>query len=203
MESFPQRSRMSARRLRDPCNWTEVRSTNNWVRNSQISPFRHKWGQNNILFWSAVPSTTEHFYALTRPPNCKSRLCRHSVTSSTPPHSRHTSCSPLLTARVSQRNWNSYTIPRAAFPKYRVIRNDCRGSNNLSYTFSRCKPHVVSFYGVTSRIRFMFLLFPQLSRYWRYESEPPLKPSPLTCYKQFGTNSIIVLMSVESQRVPI
>jgi hypothetical protein len=27
-----------------------------------------------------------------------------------------------------------------------------------------------------------------------------LKPSSLTCYKQFGTNSIIVLMFVESQR---
>jgi hypothetical protein len=25
-----------------------------------------------------------------------------------------------------------------------------------------------------------------------YKSEPPLKPSPLTCYKQFGTNSINV-----------
>jgi len=61
--------------------------------------------------------------------------------------------------------------------------------------------HVISFYGVTSKIRFMFLLFPQVSRNWRYESEPPLKPSPLTCYKQFRTNSIIVLMSVESQRV--
>ena len=36
-----------------------------------------------------------------------------------------------------------------------------------------------------------------------YESEPPLKPSPLTCYKQFGTNAIIVLMFVESQRVHI
>ena len=42
-----------------------------------------------------------------------------------------------------------------------------------------------------------------VSRNWRYESEPPLKPSPLTCYKQFGTNSIIVLMFVESQRVHI
>jgi len=42
-----------------------------------------------------------------------------------------------------------------------------------------------------------------VSRYWRYESEPPLKPSPLTCYKQFGTNSFIVLMSVESQMVHI
>ena len=43
----------------------------------------------------------------------------------------------------------------------------------------------------------------QVSRNWRYESEPPLKPSPLTCYRQLRTNSIIVLMSVESQRVHI
>jgi len=42
-----------------------------------------------------------------------------------------------------------------------------------------------------------------VSRNWRYEPEPPLKPSPLTCYKQSGTNSIIVLMFVESQRVHI
>ena len=42
------------------------------------------------------------------------------------------------------------------------------------------QPHVISFYGVTSRIRFMFLLLPQASRNRRYESEPPLKPSPLT-----------------------
>jgi hypothetical protein len=43
----------------------------------------------------------------------------------------------------------------------------------------------------------------KVTRNWRYESEPPLKPSPLTCYKQFETNSIIVLMFVESQRVHI
>jgi len=49
---------------------------------------------------------------------------------------------------------------------------------------------------IFSKFSFMFLLFPQVSRNWRYESEPPLKPSPLTCYKQFGTNSIIVLMLV-------
>jgi len=65
------------------------------------------------------------------------------------------------------------------------------------------QPHVISFYVVTSRIRFMFLVFPQVSRNWRYESELPLKPSPLTCYKQSGTNSIIVLMFVESQMVQI
>jgi len=35
------------------------------------------------------------------------------------------------------------------------------------------------------------------------ESEPALKPSPLTCYKQIGTNSIIVLIFVESTRVHI
>ena len=65
------------------------------------------------------------------------------------------------------------------------------------------QPHVISFYGVTSRIRFMFLLFPQVSRNCRYESDPPVIPSPLTCYRQFGTNSITVLMFVESQRVQI
>jgi len=65
------------------------------------------------------------------------------------------------------------------------------------------KHHAFSFYGVTSRIRFMFLLFPQASQNWRYESKPPLKPSPPTCYKQFATNSIIMLMFVESQRVYI
>jgi len=59
------------------------------------------------------------------------------------------------------------------------------------------------FYGVTLRIRFMFLLFPQVSWKWRYESEPPFEPSPLTGYRQFGTNSVIMLMFVESQRVHI
>jgi len=82
--------------------------------------------------------------------------------------------------------------------KYRVIRNDYRGFNNCHLVL-QMQPYVISFYGVTSRIGFMFLLFPQLSRNWRYESEPPLKPSPLTC----GTNKIIMLMFVESQRVHI
>ena len=72
-----------------------------------------------------------------------------------------------------------------------------------SHLFLQMQPHLIYFCGVTSRIRFMFLLFPQVSWNWRYKSEPPLKPSPLTCYIQFGTNSIIVLMFVESQRVLI
>jgi len=55
----------------------------------------------------------------------------------------------------------------------------------------------VFFYDVRSAVVMHF------SRIWRYESEPPLKPSRLTCYQQFGTNSIFVLMFVESQRVHI
>ena len=62
------------------------------------------------------------------------------------------------------------------------------------------QPHVISFYGVTSKIRFPFHLFPQVSRNWRYESEPPLKPSPLTCYRQFGTNSNIVLFLLRNNQ---
>jgi len=98
----------------------------------------------------------------------------------------------------SQINWPNILYLRL----YRVNRNDCRGFNNCHLVL-QMQPHMISFCGVASRIRFMFLLFPQISRNWRYESEPPLKPSPLTSYKQFGTNSIIVLMFVESQRVNI
>ena len=50
---------------------------------------------------------------------------------------------------------------------YRVIRKDCRGLNNCHLVL-QMQPHVISFYGVTSRIRFMLLLFPQVSRNWRY-----------------------------------
>jgi len=36
------------------------------------------------------------------------------------------------------------------FSQYRVIQNDCRGVNNLSYTIHlvlQMQPHVISFYG--------------------------------------------------------
>ena len=65
--------------------------------------------------------------------------------------------------------------------KYRVIKNDCRGYTQYTPDATPCD----FFYGVTSRIKFMFLLFPQVSRNWRYKSEPPLKPSPLTCCMKF------------------
>jgi len=63
--------------------------------------------------------------------------------------------------------------------------------------------HVICFYGgyVKDQVYVppLSASIPEL----RYESEPPLKLSQLTCYKQFGTSSIIVLMFVESQRVHI
>jgi len=71
----------------------------------------------------------------------------------------------------------------------RIIQNNCRGVNNLSYDATPCD----------------FFL-------WGYVKDqvyvPPLPASILelkvvTCYKQFGMNSIIVLMFVESQRVHI
>jgi len=74
--------------------------------------------------------------------------------------------SSLAKRLTYKRYWDYYLL-------YRVIRNDCRGFNNCHLVL-QMQPHVISFYGVTSRTRFMFLLFPQVSRNWRYESEPPL-----------------------------
>jgi len=52
-----------------------------------------------------------------------------------------------------------------------------------SYTIhSICKPMWFISVGLRQWIRFTFLLFPEVSRNCMYESEPPLKPSPLTCY---------------------
>ena len=74
--------------------------------------------------------------------------------------------------------------------KYRVIQNECRGFNNLSYTIRlvlQMQPHVISFYGGYVKDQ---VYVPPLSA-----SIPKLKV--VTCYKQFGTNSIILLMFVE------
>jgi len=38
------------------------------------------------------------------------------------------------------------------------------GVLTICHLVHQMQPHVISFYGVTSRIRFMFLLFPQVSR---------------------------------------
>jgi len=46
---------------------------------------------------------------------------------------------------------------------YRVFRNDCRGLTTCHLVL-QMQPHMISFYGVTLRIRFMFLLFPQVPR---------------------------------------
>ena len=39
----------------------------------------------------------------------------------------------------------------------------------------------------TLQVFVTYLIGALVSRNWRYESEPPLKPSPRTCYRQFGT----------------
>ena len=45
----------------------------------------------------------------------------------------------------------------------RDIRNGCRGLTTCHHVL-QMQPYVISFYGVTSRITFIFLLFPQVSR---------------------------------------
>ena len=103
------------------------------------------------------------------------------------------------------RNSQSFLLWCAVCSSYAFLRLErcllrCYSPGHLVL---QMQPHVIYFYGFTSRIRFRFLLFPQVSRNWRYESERLLKPLPLTCYKKFGTNSFVVLMFVESQRVHI
>ena len=80
--------------------------------------------------------------------------------------------------------------------KCRVIQNDCRVFNNLSYT-----------------IHLVLQIKPPCDFFlWGYVKDqvyvPPLPAGipelkVLSCYKQFGTNSIIVLVFVDSQRVHI
>ena len=80
----------------------------------------------------------------------------------------------------------------------------------MSYTIHLISEYVVApmdqeifkvfFYNVQFAV---IMHFSAWSVVYKDGGEPPLKPSPLTCYKQFGTNSIIVLMFVESQRVHI
>ena len=73
------------------------------------------------------------------------------------------------------RSWAGARRTHTHARTHRVSRSDCRGFNN-SHLILQMQSRVISFYGVTSRIRFTFLLFPQISQTWRYESEPPLKP---------------------------
>jgi len=72
--------------------------------------------------------------------------------------------------------------------------------NNLHTSFSRCNP----MWFLSMGLRQGSGLCSSSRKCPGTEgTEPPLKPSPLTCYRQLGTNSIIVLMFVESQIVHI
>ena len=78
-------------------------------------------------------------------------------------------CSPDI-IDISSMRWYTYVVFYTVKYIYRIIQNDCRGVNNLSYTIHlvlQMQPHVISFYGVTSMIGFMLLFFPQVSRNWR------------------------------------
>ena len=81
-------------------------------------------------------------------------------------------------------------------PIYRVITNNYRGHTQYTPDATPCD------FFLWGYVKDHVYVSPLPAKY-RYESEPPLKPSPLTCYRQFGTNWIIVLMFVESQRVHI
>ena len=59
------------------------------------------------------------------------------------------------------------------------------------------QPHVIYFLWGYVKDQVYVPPLPASILNWKYKSEPPLKPSPLTC----GTKSIIVLMFVESLRV--
>ena len=72
----------------------------------------------------------------------------------------------------------------------------------LTISFSRCNPMWFLSMGLRQGSGLCSSSSRQVSRNWRYESEPPLKPSSLT-YEQFGMNSIIVFLFVESQGVHI
>ena len=83
------------------------------------------------------------------------------------------------------------------------IHNDCRSTvvqRNFQTKFGKQPPSDIPFEGgMQSFKRQGACVF----RNWSYQSESPLKPLPVTWYEQFGTNWIIVLMFVESQRVHI
>jgi len=82
---------------------------------------------------------------------------------------------------------------------YKVIQNDCRGFNNLPPGSPDATPCDFFLWGYVKDQVYV----PPLPASIPELKILPLKPLPLTCYKQFGTNSIIVLMFVESQRVHI
>ena len=72
---------------------------------------------------------------------------------------QHQFCWAVLTILIMCSAINQFTGQKFAHI-YRVIKNDCQGFNNSpGHLVLQMQPHVIPFYGVTSRIGFMFLLF--------------------------------------------
>ena len=81
---------------------------------------------------------------------------------------------------------------------YRVIQNDCRIHTQYTPDATPCDLCLWGYVKDQVYVPPLPASIPELKVRIRTAIE-----SPLTCYKQFGTNSIIVLMFVESQRVHI
>jgi len=85
---------------------------------------------------------------------------------------------------------------------YRVIRNDCRGFNNLPPRSPDATPCAFFLWGYVKHQVYVPPLTASIPE-MKVRIRTATETSPRTCYKQFGMNSIIVLMFVESQRVRI
>ena len=152
--------------------------TQNWVKQSPAPSISHKLNILCCIFWerlSYLPLQEHMSYFL------KIKIRNSNIRES----------------RSLQLQWYGNKTCSALFEIIVGVLTTCHtqytwDSNICNFLFNRTTLQV-----------FVTYLFLQVSRNWRYESEPPLKPSQPTCYRQFGTNSIIMLMSVESQIVHI
>ena len=90
--------------------------------------------------------------------------------------------------------WSYYSLLLTKFRIhvviYRVIRNDCRSFNNLPPRSPDATPCDFFLWGYVKDQVYVPPLpasIPEL----KVRIRTPLKPLPLTCYEQFGTNSIV------------
>ena len=83
--------------------------------------------------------------------------------------------SPLTKLTVNWKLWHKSISPYSITGLFKMIVGVLT-TCHTQYTSDRgiCI-FFIYFYGVMLRIRFIFLLFPQVSRNWRYVSESPLK----------------------------
>ena len=166
-----------------------------------VSPDQPPSNQPHCLPAASLFQPTRHFYKVT----LSTALSCIFLPWWSEDSSGHTETQTWNTTTMFQ--WQATDIslvPQSS--KYRVNGYDSRGFNNLLYTIPHspdATPRDFFSVGLHHGSGLCSSSSRQVSRNWRYESEPPFKPSPLTRYRQFGISSIIVLMFVGSQRVHI